>query len=299
MTRPGWSGIFPSLATPFLSDGELDLDGQRSIVRFALEAGSHGLLCFGLAGEVFRLTPAERIELLLTIVDECDHRVPILAGVGTEAEHTSIRLAQETAAAGASGVVIPPPLTAPASEAELLRYFEAIADTVGVPVVIQDAPEYLKVEVGPRLVERLAERIPNFVGLKLEVGADALVPWVDAFAERLTIFCGNGGLYMLDCLRHGAAGIAPGVDLVDVLVEIYELWQADQEQAAWERMRQALPMVAFQMRDIDHYNATAKYVLRKRGVLSCDELRAPAYRLDAPARRILDDYLEQLNLVPA
>lgn len=154
-------------------------------------------------------------------------------------------------------------------------------------------------EVGPSIIAQLVDRISNLVALKLEVAADALVPWVDTFAGRLQIFCGRGGLYLIDCLRFGAAGVAPGVDLVDVLVEIHDLWQSDRPNEAWERMRLVLPLVAFQMQDIDHYNATAKYVLCKRGVLACDEMRAPAYRLEAPGRRIMDDYLEQLNLVAA
>ena len=74
MIRPSWRGVFPSLATPFDENGELDLAGQRAITRFAVDSGSHGLICFGLAGEVFRLTPSERLELLAVIVDECAGR---------------------------------------------------------------------------------------------------------------------------------------------------------------------------------------------------------------------------------
>jgi 4-hydroxy-tetrahydrodipicolinate synthase len=299
MTNQGWGGIFPSLATPFHANGDLDLDGQRAIVRFAVDAGAHGLICFGLAGEVFRLTPGERIELLQAIVEECDDRVPVLAGVGTEAVHSSVKLAQAAADAGATGLVIPPPITSPASTSELVRYLEAVAAAVDLPVMIQNAPQYLKVEVGPTLVEQLADRIPNLAALKLELAADAVVPWVNAFADRMTIFCGDGGMYMLDCLQHGAAGIAPGVDLVDILVEIHDLWQNDQPQEAWERMRLVLPMITFQMQDIDHYNATAKHVLRQRGVLTCDAMRAPAYRLEPAGRQILDEYLTQLELVAA
>lgn len=299
MARSSWTGIFPSLATPFLPNGDLDLGDQRAIVRFALESGSHGLICFGLAGEVFRLTPDERIELLSAIVDECGGRVPVLAGVGAEAEHTSIRLAKAMVAAGADGLVIPPPITAAGSEDELVRYFERVAGAVDVPVMIQDAPEYLNLEVGPAVVARLIDRIPNFSALKLEIAADALVPWVEAFADQLAIFCGNGGLYLIDCVRHGAAGIAPGVDLVDVLVEVHELWAEDRQHEAWERMRLVLPMIVFQMRDINHYNATAKHVLQRRGVIRNTELRAPAYRLIDAGRRILDDYLEQLELATA
>lgn len=297
--EPRWSGIFPSLPTPFSLEGELDVASQRAVVRFAIESGSHGLICFGLAGEVFRLTPDERLELLSAIVEEADGRVPVLAGVGTEAEHTSIRLAKAATAAGADGLVIPPPLTGPASRPELIRYFERIAGATDLPVMIQDAPEYLSVAVGPSMVEELADRVANLEAVKLEVGASALAEWVEQFRDRLAFFCGNGGLYLIDCLAAGAAGIAPGTDTVDVLVEIHDLWRSDQHEEAWSRLRDVLPMIAFQMESIEHYNATAKYVLNKRGVLATTELRAPALRLNDSAKAIVDRYMDGLTLAAA
>jgi 2-keto-3-deoxy-L-arabinonate dehydratase len=298
MTGATWSGIFPSLATPFTPDGELDIAGQRAVVRFAVDSGADGLVCFGLAGEVFRLTADERLELLHAIVEECDGRVPVLAGVGTESEHASVRLARAAAAAGADGLVIPPPVTCPPSPAELSRYFERVAGATDLPVMIQDAPEYLGVSVGPEIVEQLDARLPNLAALKLEVGADRLAPWVTALEGRVLIFCGSGGLYLLDCLENGAAGVAPGVDLVDLLVEVYGLWQREQHAAARERMRRVLPLLTFQMQDIDHFNASAKYVLRARGVISGDDLRAPALRLDSSGQHILARYLQELELAP-
>jgi hypothetical protein len=59
-------------------------------------------------------------------------------------------------------------------------------------------------------------------------------------------------------------------------------------------MRLVVPLIVFRMRDNDRYNETATYA---RGVLTCDEMRAPAYRLEASGRQIMDDYLGQLNLV--
>ncbi|HSZ03891.1 MAG TPA: dihydrodipicolinate synthase family protein [Solirubrobacteraceae bacterium] len=291
-----WRGIFPSLATPFTDTGDLDLAGQRAITRFALDGGAHGLICFGLAGEVFRITPQERIELLRAIAQETNGAVPVLAGVGTEATHTSVRLAKAAADAGADGVVIPPPLTAPASRPALVRYFQEIAAATDLPVMIQDAPEYLSVEVGPEVVQELLESIPNLAAVKLEVGACGLASWSSVFDGRVTLFCGSGGLYLLDCLEEGAGGVAPGVDLVDRLVDVYELWSAENVEEARARMRALLPMLTFQMQTIDHYNATAKYVLCKRGVLTVADLRAPDVPLDAVGRRILDRYMDELGV---
>ncbi len=122
-----WAGIFPSLPTAFAGDGALDLASQAQAARFAVECGAHGLLCFGLAGEVFRLTPDERREALEVIVEAVDGRIPVLAGVGAESLHTSLALARQARAAGADGVVIPPPVTTRPSRRELVRYFAEIA----------------------------------------------------------------------------------------------------------------------------------------------------------------------------
>jgi 4-hydroxy-tetrahydrodipicolinate synthase len=297
VTGRTWAGIYPSLPTPFLESGAVDLDAQRSVVRFAVQSGAHGIICFGLAGEVFRITPAERIELLEVIVEEVAGRIPVFAGVGTESEYHSVELARATAAAGATGIVIPAPLTSPPSGEALLRYFERIAAAVELPVMIQDAPEYLNVEVGPELVATLAQRAPNLAVVKLEVGPNGLAPWVETLGDRLAIFGGNGGLYLIDCLEHGASGIAPGVDTVDLQVEIHNLLTANRGSEARERMRLLVPMLAFQMQTIELYNATAKHVLVRRGVIPRADLRAPAVPLDDVSRQVIDGYIDALGLV--
>src|SRR4029453_461999 len=42
-----WQGLFPSIPTPFTSEGAVDLDAQRQLVRFAVDHGAHGIICFG------------------------------------------------------------------------------------------------------------------------------------------------------------------------------------------------------------------------------------------------------------
>ena len=102
---------------------------------------------------------------------------------------------------------------------------------------------------------------------------------------------------LIDCLRFGAPGVAPGVDLVDLLVEIYDLWSQDRNGDGWQRMVRVLPMPTFQMQTIEHYDATAKYVVQKRGIVQCDRMRAPAEQLGPAGGKITSDYLTRLSLV--
>ena len=92
-------------------------------------------------------------------------------------------------------------------------------------------------------------------------------------------------MYLLDCIRIGAAGIIPGVDLIDLLVRVYEAEARGESALADERLREILPMLVFEMQhSIDHYNACAKHVLVQRGVLEHDGLRVARRRHSATPR---------------
>jgi dihydrodipicolinate synthase/N-acetylneuraminate lyase len=291
---PDWAGIFPSIPTAFADDGSLDLASQAAVTRFSVECGAQGLLCFGLAGEVFRLTPRERREALEVIVEAVGGRMPVLAGVGAESLHTSLVLAREARAAGADGVVIPPPVTTHPSRRELARYFAEIAAAGELPAMVQDAPEFLGIELGPELVVELARSTPEIVCVKLEAGPERIAEWVEAAAGELAVFGGNAGLYLLDTLDQGAAGIAPGADVTDELTAIYALWRAGDAAAAHRRFTRILPLLVFESQGIEHYNACAKHLLVRRGVLASSHMRAPTSGLTAVGRSLAERYFDEI-----
>ncbi len=287
-----WQGIFPSIPTAFRLDGDIDLNAQRRIVRFAIEHGAHGMLCFGLAGEVHRLTPLERCRLCEVIVDETNGAIPILVGASAASEHASIGLAREVQRLGASGVVIPVPAGEVLSDAVLLRYFQAVASAVDLPVMIQDAPEYLGRAVRPELVRELIATVPQVSYVKLESGPEGIATWLRVLEGAAAIFGGDGGVYLLDCLRSGARGIAPALDVFDVLAMIYAHESAGQRDEADRLFRRILPMLVFEMQSMAHSNLCAKYVLSKRGVGLNVTLRQPAAELTTVDVTLLDRHLE-------
>jgi 4-hydroxy-tetrahydrodipicolinate synthase len=291
-----WHGIFPAICTPFTPDDEVDLEAQRRVVRFAVERGAHGLVVFGLAGEVLKLSSPERMALMDVILEEANGDLPVLVGVGAESVRAALELARYAESAGASGVVVPAPTSARPGDGAVVDYFVRVAHSISLPLMIQDAPLYLGVALGPRLVAAAAARAENIRLVKLEAGPAEMRGWLDALGDTCAIWGGDGGLYELDCVRAGAAGIIPGVDLVDLLVEIYELERAgdsDQAEAAFARI---LPTLVFEMQSMDHFNCCAKHVLSRRGVLEHAGLRQPAAPFADGMAAILDRYLDTLDL---
>ena len=268
------------------------------MVQFALGSGAHGIVAFGLAGEVMKLTSDERRALTDVIVDEASGRVPVLVGAGAPSVRASVELARHAEQAGADCVVLPAPMSGALGEAVLVDYFVRIASSVSLPVMIQDAPAYVGIGLGPEVVRQIGAAAENVRLVKLEAGPVEMNEWIERLGPDYSIWGGDGGVYLLDCLRAGAAGLVPGVDLVDLLVRVYEAEAAGDSLLAERLFRDVLPMLVFEMQhSLDHYNACAKHVLVKRGVLGSAGLRAPATVLGDMSRLLLERHLSHLTIV--
>lgn len=289
--------MYPAICTPFTPDDRIDLDAQRRVVRFALEGGAHGIVAFGLAGEVLKLSLDERRALTDVIIDEVSGAVPVFVGVGAPSVQASIELATYAEGVGASCVVLPAPLGGALDQRSLVDYFARIASAVSAPVMIQDAPAYLGVRLGPGLVAQVGAAAENVRLVKLEAGPAEMSDWFEMLGGEFSIWGGDGGIYLLDCVRLGASGVVPGADLVDFLVAVYEANAAGAVERADGLLARVLPVLVFQMQhSIDHYNACAKLVLKRRGVLEHVELRLPATSLPDVSRSLLEHHLSALGL---
>jgi dihydrodipicolinate synthase/N-acetylneuraminate lyase len=246
---------------------------------------------------VLKLSPAERRELTDVIVDEVAGAVPVFVGAGAPSVRDSIELARHAEAAGASCVVLPAPMGGALGPSALVDYFLRIASAVALPVMIQDAPAHLGVGLGPEVVHQVGRAAENVRLVKLEAGPVEMSGWIERLGPEFAIWGGDGGAYLLDCVRTGAAGIIPGGDLVDLLVRVYEAETAGETALAEERFREILPTLVFEIQhSIDHYNACAKRVLVRRGVLTDARLRAPATALSQGSRTLLERHLVALKL---
>lgn len=294
-----WDGILPSLPTLFGADGKVDAYALGRVARFAAEAGASGLVTFGLAGEVSRLLDLEREALLVHVIAEVGPELPVLTGVTSGNTGASQALARHAERAGAAGIVIAPPGASRLSSADLVDYIADVASATILPAIVQDAPEYLSVAVGPGVVLEAARRAPNVTAVKLEVGPEGIEMWRAQLGDGFRLYGGNGGVFLLDCLRAGADGMMPGADTVDLQVAIEQAERDGRGDEADRMFRRLLPLLVFQMQTIEHYNLCAKYVLNRRGLDVPLELRPPGpRRLSQPSVIRLERHLARLGLLP-
>ena len=146
-------GVFPILVTPFDEKGRIDEESLMRLVEFNIDAGVHGL-GVAIGSEVFKLSEAERADVIRCVVAATAKRVPVV--VNTVAGGTDLAVAYSRAAeeAGADALMIMPPAFLPAGPAEVLDYFRAISAAVTIPIFLQDTPA---APISPGLARRLAE----------------------------------------------------------------------------------------------------------------------------------------------
>lgn len=274
-------GVLPVLPTPFDPAGVLMPEDIAREVEWALGHGVHGIVVLGVASEVFRLGDSERSRVIEAAVEAVSGRVPVVAGAGHLSTALATAAARAAVAAGASALLVPPPPVGRASAAAIVEYFSAIAETVEVPIILQDDPVHLGVGLAVSTIVELRERHPNCSYAKLEeLPSMAKIRDVNrATAGRVSCLGGSGGVYVLEELAAGATGIMSGFSFPEGLVAVHAAWRSGDFARARELNRllsdlarlEALPVVSLSIR---------KRLYVARGAMSNATLRAPAVEVD-------------------
>ena len=289
-------GVFPILATPFSKDGDVDEDGLKRLINFCIECGVHGLGEFGLASEFYKLTDDERRRITDLVLEEVGGRVPVVIGVGGPSNVVAVDFSRYAQSAGADAVLALPPYVVPAAGDELLGYYRDLGSAIDIPIMIQDAVTSIPTAISLDLIVKMSEEIENIKYIKEEVvpPGHKIGRIIEAVGDKLTVFAGNGNMFVIDSLSRGAVGLMPGCDVPDLHVGIYEAFQEGDIDKARERYEKVLPLVVFESQ---FYLAGTKAVLKSRGIIGSDHVRSPSGEgLDAGDEGELSEILERVGI---
>ncbi|QDL91158.1 dihydrodipicolinate synthase family protein [Paroceanicella profunda] len=276
------SGVYIICATPFTETGALDLDSLDRLVDFYVGTGVTGLTILGMMGEADKLTPEERRAVIDRVMARTS--LPVVVGVSDAGLGNLAALGLYAMEKGAAGLMVAPSKGSP-REDRVIAYFHAVAGALGrdVPIVFQDFPQSTGIPVSSRTILELSADLPQMVMLKHEdcPGLTKITTLREAEATgapRLSILCGNGGLYLPQELARGADGAMTGFAYPEALVETVRLWQEGKQAAAEDLFDRYLPILRHEQQP-GWGLAVRKTVLMKRGAIACAATRAPGPRL--------------------
>src|SRR5215207_1878030 len=288
-------GCIPILATPFADDGSFDLESLEREIDWALAEGAIGVACVAIAGEGYKLTETERDSVIATTVHRVDGRVPVVASADGPGEEPAIDRARRAAALGADALMVLPSYFVKPGPDALVSYYGRIAEAASVPIMLQDAPQLTGVSMSPALWARIAEATPGLRYIKAEgtPQGPTISETLRLCGDRVGVFCGWGGLSLLDALERGAIGNMPAPNFTRFFSDVQRLWEQGDPQRAERLFERGVPFVMWTMQTIDHSVTAAKVELHRRGIIASARLRQPSLALDDIARGQLARYLDR------
>jgi 4-hydroxy-tetrahydrodipicolinate synthase len=288
-------GIFPVIPTLFTARNELDLAAQRRVLRFALDAGAHGLVFPGVASEYSHLSLPEREQLLALVAEEAGGAVPLVGGASAPTVAEVIAAGAIARRHGIRHLMIMAPVGLGADVAAHRNFFAQIsAGLPGAEIILQNAPAPTGAGLGAKAIIEIAAAVPAIAYIKEETlpsGPAITALRAAAIPHVRGVFGGGGARYIIDELDRGACGAMPAVELTDLHVALWRAYAAGDLAQARRLYRLSLPLLAAQA--IYRMRLT-KHVLAQRGIADARHVRAPLPEMDAHAQRDADTMLADL-----
>jgi dihydrodipicolinate synthase/N-acetylneuraminate lyase len=187
MVKVNWKGVYPALTTKFKDDDSLDIEYFKKHLEFQIQAGVEGAIIGGSLGEASTINQSEIIELLVAAKEIAADRIPILINIAESNTKAALQAIQNAEANGADGLMLLPPMRYKADDHETVYYFQELADTTGLPIMIYNNPYDYKINVSIDMFESLTLS-PNIRAVK-ESSRDItnITRMKNAFGDRFKI----------------------------------------------------------------------------------------------------------------
>jgi 4-hydroxy-tetrahydrodipicolinate synthase len=271
------SGVFTIAVTPFLPDGALDLESIDRMVDFYLEKGANGLTILGMMGEAGKLSADEAVTVVRRVVTRTS--VPVVVGVSAPGFAAMSSLALASMDAGAAGVMVAPQ-SGLRTDDRIVGYYHDVSKTLSdIPFVLQDFPLATDVIISTRVMLQIIEECPNCVMLKHEdwPGLEKISTLRAASndgARRISILCGNGGLYLLEEMLRGADGAMTGFAYPEMMAQVVAAVKDNDVERARDIFDAYLPLVRYEAQP-GLGLVLREYTLARRGAIAHNALRKP------------------------
>src|SRR5262249_7368135 len=283
-----WRGIFVIVVTPFTEAYELDEASLRKEIRFCIEAGADGLVGPANASEFPLLSDDERRRWLDIVVTEAGQQVPVVAATTSGHTQPAVALSCYAQKVGADGVMAMPPHIAHFDATGCFEYYKALSASVDIPICVQNYIGPVGTPMSPDLLARMCRELPHVEYIKEET-----LPEPRQLGNTIAIagnackgvFGGQGGIYLLDEYRRGAAGNMPACQATDVQAAMWKKLETGDEAGARKLFNQILPLINYERL---YGVAVYKEVLYRRGIFATTISRYPGAVLDDQDRAELD-----------
>ena len=165
-----FEGAGVAIITPFHTDGSIDYDKFGEVIEQQIVNQTDAIIVCGTTGESATMTHEEHLDVIRYCVEKVAHRIPVVAGTGSNCTETAVYLSQEAEKIGADGLLVVTPYYNKATQNGLYQHFKMVADSVKLPILLYNVPSRTGTTLQPETIVRLCRDVENIVGVKDATG---------------------------------------------------------------------------------------------------------------------------------
>jgi 4-hydroxy-tetrahydrodipicolinate synthase len=197
------SGV--AIVTPF-KDNQINLLEFSALIDWHIEHKTSAIIVIGTTGESPVLSMDEKKLLIRSAVEFSAGRIPIIANTGTNNTAQSIELSLYAQNVGADGLLLVAPYYNKPTQRGLIAHFSAIAQAVGLPIILYNVPSRCGVNIQAETVIELS-KVANIVGVKEASGnLEQIKEIIDKTGDEFAVYSGNDD-QIFDVLALGGDGV--------------------------------------------------------------------------------------------
>ena len=202
-----FEGAGVAIITPFHTDGSIDYDKFGEVIEQQIANQTDAIIVCGTTGESATMTHEEHLDVIRYCVEKVAHRIPVVAGTGSNCTETAVYLSQEAEKIGADGLLVVTPYYNKATQNGLYQHFKMVADSVKLPILLYNVPSRTGTTLQPETIVRLCRDVENIVGVKDATGNISQTAHLMSIADGCVDLYSGEDAIIVPMLSLGAKGV--------------------------------------------------------------------------------------------
>lgn len=289
-------GAGVALVTPFHEDGSVDYEKLAKLVEEQIAGGTDAIIACGTTGEAATMSEEEHMDVIRFIIKAVNHRIPVIAGTGSNCTATAIDLSKQAEEAGAEGVLLVTPYYNKATQGGLIQHYEAVAGAISLPCILYNVPSRTGVTIQPETMAYLYQHVENIVGVKDATGNISMITKLMSLVDENFLLYSGDDDQIVPLLSVGASGVISVLSNVAPRQthEICQKWFDGDIKGAREAQFKAYPLIKALFAEVNPIPVKAALNLMGKNVGS---LRLPMTEATDSTKALLKDEMTKYGIL--
>lgn len=291
-----FKGAGVAIITPMKENLEVNYDKLAEILEEQIAGETDSIIICGTTGESATLSEQEHMDVIRFAIERVNHRIPVIAGTGSNSTATAVQLSREAAEAGAEGLLLVTPYYNKATQNGLIAHYTRIANEAKIPAILYNVPSRTGCAIQPETAAHLVKNVEYIVGIKEASGNIGNVAKIMHLCDgKIDLYSGNDD-QIVPLLSLGGLGVISVLSNVApkyVHDMVYKFFNGD-IQGSCKMQLAALPLCDALFCEVNPIPVKAAMNLMGK---ECGPLRGPLTEIEPQHREVLKKAMEEFGIL--